>query len=189
MADTAQDALLQPQVESSAAAAASGTGAASQPTSQQSCFTPLGCAACALQLRHDVKHSSAVAQAGTAVPALEMLVILPFGKAWAWAWQLPACGLLFRCGCSFPWSGGVAGCNIHNPSGPKCPWCNAANTALSSVAFLLSGSVGMLVMALVWLALLLRHRAQWKLNPAVSFTSLQCAGQRYAGAVAGFFLW
>ena len=47
----------------------------------------------------------------------------------------------------------------------------------------------MLVMALVWLALLLRHRKTWKLNPAVSFTSLACAGQRYAGAVAGFFLW
>ena len=123
MADTAQETLLQPQ--DAAERSAEATPAAGPAAPQPSWCTPSGCAKCALQLRHDVKHSSAVAQQGTVVPALEMALILPFGGLWAWAWQLPACGLLFRCGCSFPWSGGVAGCNIHNLSGPKCPWCNA----------------------------------------------------------------
>ena len=33
------------------------------------------------------------------------------------------CDLLFACGCDALWSGGVAGCNIHEAAGPHCPWC------------------------------------------------------------------
>lgn len=51
----------------------------------------------------------------------------------------PTCNFLFRCGCTWEWSGGWKDCNIFsqgmvvwlqivlidlsNYSGPKCPWC------------------------------------------------------------------
>eukprot|EP00913_Durusdinium_trenchii_P005758 g5372.t1 len=35
------------------------------------------------------------------------------------------CSWLFRCGCTWEWSGGWDNCNVHNASGPKCPWCVA----------------------------------------------------------------
>ena len=36
---------------------------------------------------------------------------------------LPLCGVLHRCGCRAPWAGGERLCNVHNASGPHCPWC------------------------------------------------------------------
>lgn len=36
---------------------------------------------------------------------------------------LPLCGVLHRCGCQAPWSGGDAHCNVHRPQGAHCPWC------------------------------------------------------------------
>ncbi len=36
---------------------------------------------------------------------------------------LPLCGVLHRCGCRAPWSGGETLCNVHNLEGPHCPWC------------------------------------------------------------------
>jgi len=44
-----------------------------------------------------------------------------------WVFHNPYCGLLFRCRCTWPWAGGWDGCNVHHPSGPKCPWCNVRN--------------------------------------------------------------
>lgn len=36
------------------------------------------------------------------------------------------CGTVMRCGCTFPWLGGWANCNVHNTlGGPRCPWCTA----------------------------------------------------------------
>jgi hypothetical protein len=35
----------------------------------------------------------------------------------------PLCAILHRCGCVGPWSGGAALCNVHQASGPHCPWC------------------------------------------------------------------
>jgi hypothetical protein len=33
------------------------------------------------------------------------------------------CGQIFRCGCTWTLAGGAVNCNIHNPTGPHCPWC------------------------------------------------------------------
>src|SRR5574339_334175 len=48
---------------------------------------------------------------------------------------LPMCGLIFKCGCSYLWSGRDLQCNIHDPAPPNCPWCIAPfhNHALSSL--------------------------------------------------------
>jgi hypothetical protein len=36
----------------------------------------------------------------------------------------PLCGLLFACGCAWPWSGFFFGCNYFDPaSAHRCPWC------------------------------------------------------------------
>ena len=33
------------------------------------------------------------------------------------------CGIAFACGCTWPWDGGAASCDIHTPGPPDCPWC------------------------------------------------------------------
>lgn len=30
--------------------------------------------------------------------------------------------LLFKCGCTWNWAGGWDDCNVHNVTGPRCPW-------------------------------------------------------------------
>jgi len=36
----------------------------------------------------------------------------------------PLCGLLFNCGCTWPWQGLESHCNIHQPETVhQCPWC------------------------------------------------------------------
>ena len=30
--------------------------------------------------------------------------------------------------CTWPWAGGSSNCNIHNPNGPHCPWCESPKT-------------------------------------------------------------
>jgi hypothetical protein len=37
----------------------------------------------------------------------------------------PFCNWLFKCGCTWTWEGGWKDCNVHNETGPKCPWCMA----------------------------------------------------------------
>ena len=39
----------------------------------------------------------------------------------------PTTGFIFQCGCTFgaTQTAGWIHCNIHNTTGPKCPWCNA----------------------------------------------------------------
>lgn len=50
---------------------------------------------------------------------------------------LPLCDLLFACGCTWPWAGGLRHCNIHDASGPHCPWCVYPASADLSLATLL----------------------------------------------------
>lgn len=33
------------------------------------------------------------------------------------------CALVYDCGCLSLWEGASAACNIHEASGPHCPWC------------------------------------------------------------------
>lgn len=51
----------------------------------------------------------------------------------------PLCGLLFDCGCTWPWAGLESHCNIHNSAAVhQCPWC------VSTLAG--AGSVGLAVL-------------------------------------------
>lgn len=34
-----------------------------------------------------------------------------------------ACDLFYQCGCEAWWGAAAMHCNIHNASGPRCPWC------------------------------------------------------------------
>lgn len=44
------------------------------------------------------------------------------------------CGLMFNCGCSWPWDGLYKYCNIHNPQAMhQCPWCAWAVAGILSV--------------------------------------------------------
>jgi hypothetical protein len=38
---------------------------------------------------------------------------------------LPVCNLIFACGCTWPWLGGVSHCNIYHPVPPHCPACQS----------------------------------------------------------------
>jgi hypothetical protein len=51
----------------------------------------------------------------------------------------PLCGVLHRCGCSPPWSGGHGRCNIHRPEGPHCPWCEHRALAVLAAALTVGG--------------------------------------------------
>lgn len=47
----------------------------------------------------------------------------------------PYCGLLFGCGCSWPWEGLADHCNFFDPASPlRCPWCEYPLTAILSLA-------------------------------------------------------
>ncbi|MEW5056879.1 MAG: hypothetical protein AB1Y25_04590 [Cycloclasticus sp.] len=36
----------------------------------------------------------------------------------------PLCGLMFDCGCTWPWEGLDSHCNIHDSTAlQQCPWC------------------------------------------------------------------
>jgi hypothetical protein len=46
----------------------------------------------------------------------------------------PLCGLLFDCGCTWPWAGLESHCNIHNDQAlHQCPWCVSTIAGVVSV--------------------------------------------------------
>jgi hypothetical protein len=53
----------------------------------------------------------------------------------------PLCGLLFQCGCHWPWSGLDAGCNFYKQgAAQQCPWCASMLTGIFSTGLsILSG--------------------------------------------------
>ncbi|KAL6044636.1 Transmembrane protein [Balamuthia mandrillaris] len=92
--------------------------------------------------------------------ALEFGLVVGFSFLTCYLFILPYCGALFRCGCSWVWSGGLERCNIHSPHGPHCPWC-----AASSALIWLPQYGTSLAMTLVGLLTLLFCR--WKAAAAV----------------------
>eukprot|EP01102_Stenamoeba_stenopodia_P004219 TRINITY_DN1447_c0_g1_i1.p1 TRINITY_DN1447_c0_g1~~TRINITY_DN1447_c0_g1_i1.p1 ORF type:complete len:212 (-),score=12.46 TRINITY_DN1447_c0_g1_i1:160-741(-) len=54
------------------------------------------------------------------------------------------CDFIFRCGCTWNWAGGWDKCNVHNASGPKCPWCLATPAQAWTTSWL--------VLILMWLS-------------------------------------
>lgn len=54
----------------------------------------------------------------------------------------PLCGLLFQCGCNWPWSGLDAGCNYYKPDADyQCPWCASMITGLFSTGLSITSGV------------------------------------------------
>ncbi len=49
---------------------------------------------------------------------------------------LPFCGFMYKCGCTFLWSGAADGCNIHQANTVHCPWCVKRNPVLMALPFL-----------------------------------------------------
>ena len=53
----------------------------------------------------------------------------------------PLCGLLFQCGCDWPWLGLDEKCNFYKPHAEyHCPWCVSIVTAVLSIG--LAATVG-----------------------------------------------
>jgi hypothetical protein len=54
----------------------------------------------------------------------------------------PLCGLLFQCGCDWPWLGLDARCNYYQPGADhQCPWCASMITGISSTGLAIISSV------------------------------------------------
>lgn len=51
---------------------------------------------------------------------------------------LPLCNVLFGCGCTWSWAGGIEHCNIYEAAGRHCPWCMHPRSAALSLAAMLS---------------------------------------------------
>ena len=54
----------------------------------------------------------------------------------------PLCGLIFQCGCDWPWSGLDAGCNFYKPGADhQCPWCASMITGIFSTGLAIISGV------------------------------------------------
>ena len=54
----------------------------------------------------------------------------------------PLCGLLFQCGCDWPWSGLDTRCNFYKPAAEHpCPWCASMVTGILSTGSAIIGGV------------------------------------------------
>jgi hypothetical protein len=54
----------------------------------------------------------------------------------------PLCGLIFQCGCDWPWSGLDARCNFYKPEAEhQCPWCASMVTGIFSTGLAITNGV------------------------------------------------
>lgn len=59
---------------------------------------------------------------------------------------MPVCDLVFDCGCTWPWLGGVQHCNIHVAGPPDCPLCKGG-APIQAVGF---AAIGTPLFLLTW---------------------------------------
>ena len=95
----------------------------------------------------------------------------------------PYCGLIFRCGCTWQWAGGWANCNVHNPAGPKCPWCNVRNTSLDWLETVISSEFTVLAMLAAYSAVWL-----WQVRDRVVQSAARQIVARISAAIGTFAL-
>ena len=124
----------------------------------------LCCGACGLCDRDDgadvVDDAPSAAPAPTrcalgaaASSALGGALLALLSLCWMTLFHDKVCGFVAKCGCTWPWAGGWRRCNVHNHTGPRCPWCVAS--AASPLLNVLSQKSAALAMACVALA---QHR-------------------------------
>lgn len=124
----------------------------------------LCCGACGLCDRDDgadvVEYAPSAAPAPTrcalgaaASSALGGALLALLSLCWMTLFHDKVCGFVAKCGCTWPWAGGWRRCNVHNHTGPRCPWCVAS--AASPLLNVLSQKSAALAMACVALA---QHR-------------------------------
>jgi hypothetical protein len=89
----------------------------------------------------------------------------------------PLCGLAFRCGCLMVGLGGADRCNVHQPMGPHCPWCEHAWLGTAGMVLTL------LFQGLVYLLIFNRARS----SAAAGFASVLALPP--AAALAAFLTW
>jgi hypothetical protein len=53
-----------------------------------------------------------------------VFVLMAVAAAMTVIFITPLCGMLFKCGCVWIWSGAAAHCNIYHSEPPFCPWCS-----------------------------------------------------------------
>jgi hypothetical protein len=54
----------------------------------------------------------------------------------------PLCGLIFQCGCDWPWSGLDTRCNFYKPgTDHQCPWCASMLTGIISTGLAITSGV------------------------------------------------
>jgi len=54
----------------------------------------------------------------------------------------PLCGLIFQCGCDWPWSGLNVRCNFYKPEAEhQCPWCASMVTGIFSTGLAIISGV------------------------------------------------
>jgi uncharacterized membrane protein len=81
-------------------------------------------------------HAEPKTLAGIAVFLLSLVIVTPL------------CGLLFACGCSWPWSGFVSACNYyHTVAGHRCPWCASQIAGWLSVSLAIAAGVSTALLA------------------------------------------
>ena len=69
------------------------------------------------------------------------------------------CGVMYQCGCTWPWNGGVKPCNVFNTQGkPKCPWCSAS----TYVSWLISSMTVSVIMFISYLLYFYQTRCNSK---------------------------
>ena len=92
--------------------------------------------------------------------------------SWAWVrvFVLPLCGLLFRCGCTWLWAGGMDHCNIYEAMPPHCPWCSAPAWA-AWIPFR-----GLIVFMAVAAVVAGRHGAAWWRRPLAAVLTFLIVG-------------
>jgi hypothetical protein len=106
----------------------------------------------------------------------ELVAVVGFCQGFQTLFHNQMCGLMFRCDCVWGWQGGWVDCNVHNKSGPRCPWCIARAS--------ISWTTDSLVLALMVLA----YEAAPKIAPLRPDTSpLAMLLWRLLASVAVFF--
>jgi len=95
-----------------------------------------------------LRASTAVDLIGACSPArqaqaTELAIAATFSFFFDYVMHNPLCATLFRCGCTWPWAGAAAACNVHTAvhagtRNAKCPWCDVMNNGMAGFALLIS---------------------------------------------------